>query len=124
VGCLASLRARRPLIYSLALEFVGPDTAKGREMIVFWQHEGFRRSFRVITAVWGAGFLVEAALRVVIVYNTSPGTALAISNVTPFVWGGAFAAWTVAYGAHQKRKNDRLAATTTSEAAAESVDVD
>ena len=64
----------------------------------------------IITAVWGVGFLVEAALRVVIVYNTSPGTALAISNVTPFVWAGAFCAWTVAYGTHQKRKNERLAA--------------
>ncbi|MGH3179381.1 MAG: VC0807 family protein [Streptosporangiaceae bacterium] len=124
VGCLGSLRAPRPLIYSLALEFIGPDTAKGREMTLFWQHEGFRRSFRVITAVWGAGFLVEAGLRVVVVYNTSPGTALAISNVTPFVWGGAFAAWTVAYGAHQKRKNDRLAAMATGEVAEASVDVD
>jgi hypothetical protein len=64
VGCLGSLRARRPLIYSFALEFIGPDTAKGREMTMFWQHEGFRRSFRVITAVWGVAFLLEAALRV------------------------------------------------------------
>ncbi len=110
VACLGSLRAPRPLVYSMALEFIGPDTAKGREMTLFWQHAGFRHSFRVITAVWGVGFLVEAALRVVIVYNTSPGTALAISSVTPFVWAGAFCAWTVAYGAHQKRKNERLAA--------------
>ena len=36
------------------MEFVGPDTAKGREMTLLWHHEGFRRSFRVITAVWGA----------------------------------------------------------------------
>jgi len=117
VGCLGSLRARRPLIYSLALEFVGPDTAKGREMTMFWHHEGFRRSFRVITAVFGVAFLLEAALRVLIVYNTSTGTALALSAVTPYIWVGALVAWTLAYGTRQKKKYERLAAMTTAEVA-------
>lgn len=109
-GCLGSLRARRPLMYGLALEFTGPDTAKGREMISLWQYEGFRRVFRVITAVWGVGFLLEAALRVVVVYNTSTGTALALSNVTPFIWVGILSAWTVAYGTQQRKKGERMAA--------------
>ena len=88
VACLGSLRARRPLMFSMALEFTGPDTAKGREMTRLWQYEGYRHVFRVITAVWGIAFLFEAALRVVIVYNTSTGTALASSTVTPFLFGG------------------------------------
>jgi hypothetical protein len=50
----------------------------------------------------GVAFLFEAALRVVIVYNTSAGTALAISKVTPFLFVAILVAWTVAYGAHQK----------------------
>lgn len=108
VACLGSLWARRPLMFSFALEFAGPDTAKGREMAMFWQHEGFRRSFRIITAVWGAGFLFEAALRVVIVYNTSTGTALASSQVTPFVFAAILSAWTVAYGTRQKKKSERM----------------
>jgi len=110
VACLGSLRARRPLVYSLALEFVGPDTAKGQEMTLFWQHEGFRRSFRVITAVWGAAFLLEAALRVVIIYSTSTGTAMAISTVTPFLFAGTMVVWTIGYGALQKRKTERVEA--------------
>jgi intracellular septation protein A len=105
-ACLASLRSRRPLMFSLALEFTGPDTAKGREMTTLWPYDGFRRVFRVITAVWGAGFFLEAALRIVIVYNTSTGTALATSNVTPFIWAGALSAWTVAYGARQRKKSE------------------
>jgi len=117
-GCLVSLRARRPLMFSFALEFVGPDTANGREMTRLWQYEEYRRVFRVITVVWGVGFLVEAAIRVVIVYNTSTGTALAISKVLPFVWAAIFCAWTFAYGAQQKRKGERLeAAATAAEAA-------
>lgn len=110
VACLGSLRTRRPLMYSFALEFTGPGTAKGREMTRLWQYEGYRRVFRTITAVWGVAFLLEAALRVVIVYNTTPGTALAISKVTPFLFAGIMSAWTVAYGVRQKKKGERMAA--------------
>jgi hypothetical protein len=110
VACLGSLWARHPLMFSLAREFTGPDTAKGREMTRLWQYEGYRRVLRIITAVWGAGFLVEAALRVVIVYHTSTGTALASSTVTPFLWAAILSAWTIAYGAHHKKKGERLAA--------------
>ena len=116
-GCLGSLRASRPLMYTLSLELIGPETAKGRDMTLFWQHEGFRRSFRVITAVWGVAFLLEAALRVVIVYNTSTGTALALSKVTPYIWVGALTAWMIAYGSWQKKKYERLAAVSVGEVA-------
>jgi hypothetical protein len=110
VACLGSLWGRRPLMFSFALEFTGPDTAKGREMTRLWQFDGYRRVIRIITAVWGVGFLLEAALRVVIVFNTSTGTALASSKVTPFLWGAVLSAWTLAYGARQKKKGERMAA--------------
>ncbi len=110
VACLGSLWTRRPLMYGMSLEFTGPDTAKGREMISLWQYEGFRRIFRVITTVWGVGFLLEAALRVAIVYNTSTSTALSLSKVTPYIWVGIFVAWTVAYGRYQEKKGRRMAA--------------
>ena len=112
VACLGSLRARRPLMFSFALEFTGPDTPQGREMTTLWQHEEFRRIFRIITAVWGVGFLLEAAVRVVIVYHTSTGTALASSKATPFIWAAALSAWTVAYGTRQRKKGERPAPAT------------
>lgn len=110
LACLGSLLARRPLMFSFALEFNGPDTARGREMSRLWHHEGFRRVFRIITAVWGVGFLLEAALRVIIIYNASTGTALVSSKVTPFVFAAVFSAWTVAYGTRQRKKGERMAA--------------
>jgi hypothetical protein len=110
VACLGSLWTRRPLMFSFALEFTGPDTAQGREMTGLWRYEEFRRIFRVITAVWGIGFLLEAALRIVIVYSTSTGTAFASSQVTPILWVVALSAWTAAYGTHRKKKGERLAA--------------
>lgn len=105
--CLGSLWARRPLFFSVVLEFTGPDTPRGREMTTLWEFEKFRRIFRTITAVWGTGFIIEAALRVVIVENTSTGTALAISKVMPFVFAGVLTAWTVGYGAYQKKMGER-----------------
>jgi hypothetical protein len=110
LACLGSLVAQRPLMFSFALEFTGPDTANGREMTRLWPYEGYRRVFRIITAVWGVGFLLEAALRVVIVYNASTGTALVSSKVTPFLFAAVFSAWTVAYGARQKKNGERQAA--------------
>jgi hypothetical protein len=111
VAFLGSLLARQPLMFGFAREFVGPDTAKGREMTILWQrYERFRRIFRIMTVVWGVGFLLEAALRVVVVFNTSTGTALAISKVTPFVFAGILMAWTFAYGTRHRKRADRMIA--------------
>jgi hypothetical protein len=112
VACLGSLWARHPLMFGFAREFTGPDTARGREMTRLWQYDGYQHVFRVITAVWGVALLLEAALRLVIVHNTSTGTALAISTVTPFLWVAIISAWTVAYGTRRKKRGERMAATT------------
>ena len=108
--CLGSLATPKPLMYRLAVEFMGPDTPKGQEFTGLWQYAGFRHAFRVVTAVWGIGYLAEAVARVVIVQNTSTGTALAISKVLPFAVAGVLSAWTVGYGRYQKRKGEQLAA--------------
>jgi hypothetical protein len=108
--CLGSLGTPEPLMYRLAVEFIGPDTPKGQEFTGLWQYAEFRRVFRVITAVWGTGFLAEAVARVVIVQNTSTGTALAISKVLPYAVAAVLMAWTFGYGQYQKRKGERLAA--------------
>ena len=73
-------------------------------MTRLWQYGGYRRVLRIITAVWGVGFLVEAALRVVIVYNTSTGTALASSKVSPFVFAAILSAWTLACSAPEEER--------------------
>ena len=70
------------------------------------------RSARPAPPPYCSSWVVSAALRVVIVYNTSAGTALVISKVTPFLFFGFLSAWTVAYGAHHKKKGERMAAAT------------
>jgi hypothetical protein len=108
-ACLLSLRARQPLIYRIALELVGLDTPKGREIIVAWQYPGFRRAFRIITVGWGAGYLIEAGLRMAIAETASTGIALICSKVMPYVFAITLSAWTIVYGEREKRKAERAA---------------
>jgi hypothetical protein len=110
VACLGSLWTRRPLMFRFALEFMGPDTPKGTAFADLWQYQEFRHTFRVITTIWAAGYLIEAGLRVVIVQNTSTATALTTSKVLPYVWGAVLGAWTAFYGSRQRRKGERIAA--------------
>jgi hypothetical protein len=117
--CLGSLWTSRPLIYRFALEFIGPDTPKGRDFAGRWQYAGFRRVFRVMTVVWGVAYLLEAAARVVIVESTSAGTALTVSKIMPYAVAGVLVAWMSVYGQHAKRKGERLAAATRAARAAE-----
>ena len=109
LGCLLSLRLRRPLIFRLAVELMGPDTRKGRDVTAAWRYPGFRRAFRMITVAWGTGYLVEAAIRVAIVVTTSTGIALVCSKLIPYVFAVILSAWTLIYGEHEKRKAERLA---------------
>jgi len=108
--CLGSLWTRRPLIYRFALEFIGPDTPRGREFESRWQYEGFRRVFNLMTIVWGVTYLAEAVARVIIVENTSAGTALTISKIMPYAVAAVLVAWMIVYGQHAKRKGEAAAA--------------
>jgi hypothetical protein len=115
--CLGSLASEKPMLYRLALEFMGPDTQRGREFADLRQYKEFRRAFVVITVVWGSAYVAEAAARVVIVQNTSAGTALGVSKVLPYAVAAVLIAWTVGYGRYQKRQGERLAAAYASAAA-------
>jgi hypothetical protein len=110
LGCLLSLRLRRPLIYRLAVELLGPDTPKGRDVTTAWRYPGFRRAFQVITVAWGAGYLVESAIRVAVVAIASTGFALVFSKLIPYAFAVCLSVWTLVYGEHEKKKAERLAA--------------
>ena len=109
LGCLFSLRLRRPLIFRLTLEVLGPDTRKGRGVAAAWRYPGFRRAFRAITVAWGVGYLAETAIRVAIVATTSTGIALICSKLIPYVFAIVLSVWTLVYGEHEKKKAERLA---------------
>jgi hypothetical protein len=110
LACLGSLRSSKPLIYRFAVELLGPDTPKGREVVGAWQYPGFRRAFSVITVAWGVAYLIEVAARLVVVETTSTGIALLFSKLIPYAFAFALSGWTLGYGEHEKKKAERLAA--------------
>jgi hypothetical protein len=117
-ACLGSLWSRRPLMFRFAHQFIGADTAKGRDFAGRWQYPGFRRAFRVMTVVWGLVYLAEAAARVIIIETTGPSSALIFSKVMPYAVTAVLVAWTIAYSVQGKRKGERLAAAARASAAA------
>ena len=109
LACLVSLRAAKPLIYRFAVELLGPDTPKGRDVIGAWRYPGFRRAFQVITAAWGVAYLIEVAARLAVVETASTGIALLFSKLVPYVFALGLSLWTLGYGEHEKKKAEQLA---------------
>ncbi|GIO65930.1 VC0807 family protein [Paenibacillus sp. FSL M7-1455] len=91
---LGSLCFARPLIYYFADRFTGHDPNMEQK----WnQSPVYRRRFRLMTGVWGVCLLLEAGVKVVLVYSLSVPAFLAIS---PFFTYGIIALaiwWNIAY---------------------------
>ncbi|KIL42006.1 hypothetical protein SD70_03910 [Gordoniibacillus kamchatkensis] len=100
---LGSLCFRRPIMYYLALRFIG-----GSEFPSNWNYAYFRFVLRLMTFVWGIMLTMEAAVRVVMVFRLSTATYLALSNFVLYGFIGAALLWTIAYRRHSGAKFARI----------------
>ena len=100
LGCLASLRARRPMIFYFGQGFYGgPHSADGEEMDVDYDRYPEARYFwRVVTAVWGVSHIALAAALAVIVVHSSTGTGLAFNRTVPWALNGGLIFWSIWWG--------------------------
>lgn len=93
--CLGSLLARRPLLFYIMRQFVaGDDRARLDWWESLWAIPDFRAAQRLVTAVWGVVYLLEALLRVGFALTLSPSQVVAISPVMAFGALIALVAWT------------------------------
>ncbi|NOV01162.1 VC0807 family protein [Paenibacillus planticolens] len=100
---LGSLFFRRPIMYYLALRFIAqPNFAAN------WDYAYFRFVMRLMTFVWGLMLTMEAAVRVVMVYQLSTSSYLALSNFVLYGFIGAAVLWTVVYRRHSAAKLNQL----------------
>ena len=106
--CLLSLLSHRPVMFRIALEMMGEDTAKGRAFAGMWQYAEFRRIFRVITVVWGLVFLAESAVQAVIVESASINTAKQTSNLLPVAVLVLTFGWARNYGRRAGERGENL----------------
>jgi intracellular septation protein A len=96
--CLGSLLAERPLMFYLNRQFVaGEDPTKLAWWNGLWEFPRFRESQRLVTAVWGIAYIVEALARVGLAIYVSPAEVVAISPILAFGVTILLIAWTRRY---------------------------
>ncbi|ANS76757.1 hypothetical protein AWM70_21015 [Paenibacillus yonginensis] len=92
---IGSLSLDKPLLFWLAGRFLAkPVSARLAE---HWGHPRLRAMFRCMTAVWGILLLVEALLRVLLVFCLKPAAVLALSGPCLYIFIGGAALWTYLY---------------------------
>ena len=80
VACLASLGARRPLMFHIGRAFAtGGDASRAVAFETLWENPGAPGRFRRTTALWGLGLVGEAVVRTVLVFTVSTTLLLALA---------------------------------------------
>ncbi|MGR5864723.1 VC0807 family protein [Bacillus cereus] len=90
---LVSLLFSKPLIFYFARRF-----SNNPQLDYKWeQSASMRRTFRVLTRVWGLTFLFEAMIKIVLVYSLSVETFLLVSTFITYSLIGLIILWTIHY---------------------------
>ncbi|HXZ44230.1 MAG TPA: VC0807 family protein, partial [archaeon] len=105
LACFGSLLLPRPLMFYFGRHFLASDDpARRREFDATWHRPGVPFVHRLITVVWGAAFVGEFGIRVVLIYTLPAAWVLVLS---PIILGaltiGTFA-WTFAYVRRVRRR--------------------
>ncbi|MDE1896093.1 MAG: hypothetical protein KGH91_03345 [Rhodospirillales bacterium] len=100
---LASLLMQKPLIFYLARATSARNTESGAmQFEAMWQSPAIRRIFRLMTAVWGVGLIVQTALLCFLAWVWPISRYLLLG---PFIGYGIFGLlllWSLWYGAKHK----------------------
>lgn len=106
---LVSLLLPRPVMFYFARHFFAGNTQAGLARFnSFWQYKHFRRTMRVLSAVWGMGLVLEAVIRISLVIILDVAQFLVIS---PFVSYGIIAIliiWTFSYNRVRRKSGAEL----------------
>ncbi|BDM74500.1 hypothetical protein HEK616_79870 (plasmid) [Streptomyces nigrescens] len=112
--CLATLLAPRPLMFYFGRKFATDGTAASTAWWNdLWQHEGFRRTTRTMTTVWGVAYCLEAAARIALAYVLGAGTVAVLSPILIYGVLGALVLWTMMYSKRARRRGEERAAAAT-----------
>jgi hypothetical protein len=105
--CLLSVLLRRPLMFVLLRAVAGTRGITAAELRELGRDSAVRNDFRVITLVWGVGFLVESLLKATVVLSSSTGLALTVSKVVAYPVAGILCLWTGWYLRRARRRRLR-----------------
>ncbi|HEV2440296.1 MAG TPA: VC0807 family protein [bacterium] len=107
VVCLASLVWPRPLLFFIGRDFsAGHDPARVAEFNAMWERPGAQRVFRVMTVVWGLGWLAEFALKIVLVLVLTIPQVLVVGPIESNGITIALILWTIRYANESRRRGE------------------
>jgi hypothetical protein len=96
---LGSCLAGRPLVYYSVRRLLAAQPERAARMEGMWDASpGYRRVFRVMSVVWGAGLLTEAAARVPLVYLLPTDVMAGLSSLMFATTMILLVAWNIWYG--------------------------
>ncbi|MBV9729399.1 MAG: DUF3159 domain-containing protein [Pseudonocardiales bacterium] len=105
---LASLLAKRPLLFQLGQQFTGGGGDNSWWEQRWRQAPSFRSALRIITAVWGGVFLLDALLRLPVVWMVPVDTGLVVSPLIFVVALIGLIIWTRSYIVAARRKSGQV----------------
>jgi hypothetical protein len=106
---LVSLFFPRPLAFYFARHFATGNNPENIHWFdSLWQYQQFRHTMRVVTIVWGIGFLFEAALRTYLVMVLSIEQFLIISPFVLYGIIGALVIWMFLYSRQGRKRGEEL----------------
>ncbi len=109
IVCLVSLLFQRPLLFYIGREFsTGNDPTRIAAFNDLWRFAGARHAFRLMTVVWGIGWVGEFLLRVLLVLTLTVGQVLIVSPIILHGITAALIVWTIYYARAARRRGEAL----------------
>lgn len=107
---LGSFLLPRPLMFYFGRQFAtGGDPHRIARWEGLWQYESFRHANRVMTAVWGSSYVLEAAARVALVFVLPVAAFLVVSPLMAYAVTIGLIYWTIRYGRATARRGRAMA---------------
>ena len=106
VLCLGSLvLVPRPLLFYFGRQFSSAgDPARAAAFESMWQYPRFRAVIRLMTIVWGVGYVIEALVRVGLSFLLAIPVFLIVSPLLAFAVTIGLISWTVTYARTKTRR--------------------
>jgi intracellular septation protein A len=117
---LVTVPTNRPLMFLFGRRFAtGGDPERVAWWNGLWAYEGFRRTQRGLTFMWGATFLVEAIIRGVLTYRLPTETMVVVNSVVPPIVLAALILATIIWARRSQRAGEARRAAMTEAAVQE-----
>lgn len=97
----------KPLVYELARATMRRKSEKeAQEFEALQVHDGFRRTMRLMTWVWGLGLVADVAVSVVLVFELTIREYLIVNPILGYATMGGLTLWTFLYGRRAKQRGE------------------